>query len=106
LIHRFFQTQFQNIPSWLDKVDFVAKYAKDVTAEDVVFVDIGAGMGQETQKLKDRTTSLVGRCILQDLAGPLERAPDILGVEKMEYDYFTPQKVKGRPFKLGFICLS
>lgn len=95
IIHSFFTAQFKSIPSWLDGIDFANTYAKDVTASDVVFVDVGGGNGQECEKLRAKTPSLVGKVIHQDLAGPLERAPKIDGVEKMVYDYFGPQKVTG-----------
>lgn len=97
IIHKFFQMQFQNIPSWLDGIDFQSTYANSSTSSDVVFVDVGGGNGQECEKLRAKTPNLVGRVIHQDLAGVLERAPSVEGVEKMVHDYFTPQKVEGAP---------
>ena len=89
------ETQFKGIPSWLDEIDFVDMYAKGAKEEDAIFVDVGGGNGQESEKLRLKVPNLVGRVIHQDLPGPLERAPKIEGVEKMEYDYTGEQTVKG-----------
>jgi hypothetical protein len=95
IAHRFFEAQFQGIPSWLDDISFKDTYEIGVRPEDVVFVDVGGGKGQESKKLKDKVLDLVGRVIHQDLPGPLERAPKIEGVQQMAYDYFGVQPVKG-----------
>ena len=61
-----------------------------------MFVDVGSGFGQECERLINNVPSLVGRVIAQDLQSVIEKAPDIEGVEKMVYDYFGEQVVKGR----------
>jgi hypothetical protein len=95
LAHRFFQHQFQGVRSWLDDIDFKATYAQNIRNEDVAFVDVGGGNGQESEKLIKRVPDIVGKVIHQDLPGVLERAPSTEGVQKMAYDYFTEQPVKG-----------
>ncbi|KAF2098173.1 S-adenosyl-L-methionine-dependent methyltransferase [Rhizodiscina lignyota] len=93
--HRFMEVQFKGIPSWLDDIDFISMYAKGAKANDVVFVDVGGGNGQESGKLRVKVPNLVGKVVVQDLPGPLNRAPEISGVEKMEYDYTGEQTIKG-----------
>lgn len=94
--HRFLYFQFQGIPSWLEGIDFATRYANGSRPDDVVFVDVGGGDGQEAEKLLKSTPNLSGKVILQDLETQLKRAPDVQGVEKMVYDYFTEQPVKGK----------
>lgn len=62
----------------------------------MLIVDVGGGPGQEIIGLKKRHPELPGRYVLQDLPitlDRLDRVPD--GVEKMPYDFFTPQPVTG-----------
>lgn len=94
-MHAFLFAQFQGIASWLDDIDFTGLYARGAVANDVVFVDVGGGKGQECEKLRKKVPDLTGRVVHQDMSGPLERAPAIDGVEKMAYDYFTEQPLKG-----------
>jgi hypothetical protein len=88
-------SQFKGLPSWIDGIDFKSTYAKGVTPEHVIFVDVGGGNGQESEKLRTMVPDLTGRVINQDLSGPLDRAPNLDGVEKMIYDYTGEQTVKG-----------
>lgn len=63
----------------------------------VLMVDVGGGPGQELARFKNRHPNMSGRMILQDLPLTLQRIeklPD--GIEPMEYDFFTPQPIKGR----------
>jgi len=65
-------------------------------AEAVLIVDVGGGPGQELIGLKQRHPELSGRYVLQDLPITLDRVtalPD--GIEKMPYDFFNPQPIKG-----------
>lgn len=71
--------------------------AASLDPEHVLLVDVGGGSGPQCRALKDKYPNLPGRVILQDLQQMLVHAPAIEGVEKMEHDFFTPQKVKGRP---------
>ncbi|KAF7718265.1 Uncharacterized protein PECH_002080 [Penicillium ucsense] len=86
-----------NLPQWFDiypAFENVKKARSD--PDSVLMVDVGGGPGQEISRFKEKYPSLPGRFILQDLPLTLERVGKLPeGVEAMEYDFFTPQPVKG-----------
>jgi hypothetical protein len=94
--HRFMKTNASGLPLWLSVVDFEAEFGAGLTDEDVAFVDIGGGNGQQCEALKGMHPSLPGRVILQDRPEALRTALDVPGMEKMVYDYRTDQPVKGK----------
>jgi len=63
----------------------------------VLIVDVGGGPGQELIGFQRAYPDIPGRLVLQDLRITLDRIekPPV-GVEKMEYDFFTPQPIKGK----------
>jgi len=68
--------------------------------DDVLFVDVAGGRGHDVAKFRTSFPHLQGRCILQDLPetiAEVKKAPPE-GVELMEYDFFTPQPVRGETF--------
>ena len=70
--------------------------ARSDALDAVLIVDIGSGPGQELMGLKRRHPELLGRYVLQDLPITLDRVTDLPdGIEKMPYDFFTPQPIKG-----------
>ncbi|KAI9707878.1 MAG: hypothetical protein M1820_004484 [Bogoriella megaspora] len=73
----------------------IEEECKDWPSDKPVFVDVGGGTGQQCMALKEKFPRLPGRVILQDLSAPIEEASVSNGVEKMVYDFFTPQPVKG-----------
>ena len=64
--------------------------------EAVILVDVGGGQGQEIMELRKRYPKLPGRTVLQDLPHVIAGAPKTDGMEIMEYDFFTPQPIKGK----------
>lgn len=71
-----------------------------VGKDDVLFVDVAGGRGHDVTKFRKSFPHLPGRCILQDLPGTIaevKQAPPER-VELMEYDFFTPQPLKGEAF--------
>jgi ubiquinone/menaquinone biosynthesis C-methylase UbiE len=76
---------------------FQEEYQKVGTTDDtVLLVDIGGGQGQASKAIRKLVGDTKGRIILQDREEVMrENAEDIEGVEKMTYDFFTPQPVKG-----------
>lgn len=63
----------------------------------VLIVDVGGGPGQELIRFQRANPDIPGRLILQDLRITLDRIQKVpAGVEKMEYDFFTPQPIKGK----------
>ncbi|KAL9057862.1 MAG: hypothetical protein Q9162_002092 [Coniocarpon cinnabarinum] len=71
-----------------------------LSSSDVLLVDIAGNTGHDITSFADRFAHLSGRLILQDLPETLNIIKDgSLGrVEKMEYDFFTPQPIKGARF--------
>jgi O-methyltransferase domain len=64
----------------------------------IAMVDVGGGVGQVTEKVMEANPQLEGRrFILQDLGPIVEqaRAKDPK-YQTMEYDFFTPQPVRGK----------
>ncbi|KAK5050495.1 hypothetical protein LTR84_003776 [Exophiala bonariae] len=64
--------------------------------KQVVMVDVGGGIGQVTEKTLEENAGLKGRFVVQDLGAIVEEAREKNPqFEVMEYDFFTPQPVKG-----------
>jgi hypothetical protein len=62
----------------------------------VVMVDVGGGVGQVTEKVMEENPQLKGRFVLQDLGPIVEQArAKNPKYQVMEYDFFTPQPVRG-----------
>ena len=84
-------------PQWFDIYPAATKLAnarKD--ADATLLVDIAGGPGQEVGRFKQRNPDIPGRCVLQELPLTLRRIDKMPeGVEAMEYDFFTPQPLKG-----------
>jgi hypothetical protein len=66
----------------------------DPERSNVIFVDVGGGYGQKALALKEAFPNLPGRVIVQDLPGPIERAPKVQGIEFMVHDFYTEQPIK------------
>lgn len=94
--HNFMKEQFASLPTWLDVVSFGTEFAQDIRPDEVAFVDVGGGNGSQCAALKKALPDLKGRVVLQDQSYVLETALEVEGMEKMPYDFFTEQPVKGR----------
>ncbi|KAK0302549.1 hypothetical protein LTR01_008685 [Friedmanniomyces endolithicus] len=86
-----------SMQQWFDIYPASARLADARKKSDnVLIVDVGGGPGQEIVRLKERHPELPGRYVLQDLPITLDRIVSVPeGVEKMPYDFFTPQPVVG-----------
>jgi hypothetical protein len=64
--------------------------------ERAALVDVGGNVGHDMQRFYDAYPEAARRCYLQDRPEvvKLSRVPD--PVRKMEYDFFTPQPVRGQ----------
>lgn len=89
------ELQFSSLPTWIDVFDFASEYARDTTSDTPIFVDVGGGNGQQCVSLQQRYPNIQGRIILQDRPRILANAITGSGVERMEYNFFTEQPVKG-----------
>ncbi|KAI9739699.1 MAG: hypothetical protein M1834_006418 [Cirrosporium novae-zelandiae] len=68
----------------------------NTTPETPLVVDIGGGKGQSLVQMQALMPNIKGRYILQERAACLADITDELpGIERMEYDFFTPQPIKG-----------
>lgn len=94
--HNFMKEQFASLPTWLDVVSFTTEFVQGPGHPgEVVFVDVGGGNGSQCAALKKLCPELKGRVVLQDQPYVLEKALEVEGMEKMPYDFFTAQPVKG-----------
>ena len=64
--------------------------------EPPLLVDVGGNRGYEAASFKRKNLHIKGRCVVQDLPETLASAPaPPEGIERIEYDFFTPQPIKG-----------
>jgi hypothetical protein len=64
--------------------------------ETVLLVDVGGGMGQATRQIRQMCKDIKGKIILQDRKEVIDGISEKMeGIEAMEYDFFTPQPIKG-----------
>ena len=62
-------------------------------------VDVGGNVGYDLQAFRKRFLEVKGRLVLQDLPDNIRNAKTLLEgdeIEAMEFDFFTPQPVKGQ----------
>ena len=92
-------THRDGLPIWLDAFPFEQELCQNITPEDALFIDIGGSTGQQCKTLRERYHG-PGRLILQDQPEVIERAIPTEGVEKMVYNFWTPQPIKGKSRRL------
>ncbi|RAL62145.1 hypothetical protein DID88_002629 [Monilinia fructigena] len=71
--------------------------AAKTNMEEALLVDIGGGQGHAIATIKKLTQDTRGRMILQEREEAIREIVDIefVGIEKMTYDFFTPQPIQG-----------
>ncbi|KAH9205008.1 S-adenosyl-L-methionine-dependent methyltransferase [Leptodontidium sp. 2 PMI_412] len=82
-------------PRWLDYFPVSTQVDDLSTAEDAVtLVDIGGNLGHDVKLFQERCPDIPGRVVLMDLPEVVRGNPDpLIGIEKVGYDFFTPQPV-------------
>ena len=91
----------QGRPSWMDEGFFpvrerLVKEARTDDAEAVFIVDIGGSIGHDLAEFARKHPDAPGRLVLQDLPAVLGQIASLDGrIERMEYDFYTEQPVKG-----------
>ncbi|KAI0892182.1 S-adenosyl-L-methionine-dependent methyltransferase [Annulohypoxylon nitens] len=97
-------------PGWMDEGFYPVKERLfdgfDTSNKDaVLLIDVGGGFGHYTEELLSKFPNCPGRLILQDLPPVIGRIQQLHPrIEKMEYDFFTEQPVKGaRVYYMHFI---
>lgn len=89
-------------PSWSDEGFYPVKERLlegfDLGNNDaVLLVDLGGGIGHYTEQFRSGFPDAPGRLILQDLPVVLGQVQGLHPrIERMEYDFFTEQPVKGK----------
>lgn len=72
----------------------LSKFETD--GETPLVVDIGGGKGHIAQRIRELCPDIKGRIILQDRPDVIDDISEELpGIERMKYDFFTPQPIKG-----------
>ena len=91
---------------FLDVYPFEEKLCNGAQPEDVLFVDVGGGIGQQCVAFKKRLSHVPGRVINQDLAPVISQASQYDGVEHEEHDFMKDQPVKGESSLFTMILSS
>lgn len=71
--------------------------------EAPIFVDVGAGLGHQSEHVLKKYPELKGRILLQDRPEVVKEVADrggITGVKVMVHDFFEEQSVKGKCARL------
>ena len=64
--------------------------------EKIVLVDVGGGKGRYIKLFEEKFPATHGRLVLQDRAAMLATADNLgAGIQKVTYDFFTPQTIQG-----------
>lgn len=67
--------------------------------DSAVLVDIGGGFGQHSVFFKEKFPHIEGRIVVEDLPSTLEHiSAKPAGIDFEEYDFFTPQPIRGAKF--------
>ncbi|KUJ10333.1 S-adenosyl-L-methionine-dependent methyltransferase [Mollisia scopiformis] len=87
-------------PRWLDYFPVSTQVGDlDVSKHSVTLVDIGGNLGHDLKLFQERCPEIPGRLILMDLPETIAGNSDPLeGIEKIEYDFFTPQPIHDAKF--------
>ncbi|CZT52833.1 uncharacterized protein RSE6_14214 [Rhynchosporium secalis] len=83
---------------WLDFFPIATQVGDLSTAKDsVTLVDVGGNFGHDLKLFRESFPDIPGRVVLMDLLEVLRGNPDasLDGIEKVEYDFFTPQPIIG-----------
>ena len=80
---------------FLDFYPFEEKLCKGVRPEDILFLDVGGGLGEQCVAFKQRLSHVPGRVINQDQAAVISRARKYNGVEHENHDFMKEQPLQG-----------
>jgi len=62
----------------------------------VLLVDVAGGRGHDIQAFKKAFPNKKGRLVLEDLPAVIDDISELdEGIERVKYDFFTPQPIKG-----------
>ena len=80
---------------FLDFYPFEEKHCEGVRPEDILFVDVGGGLGQHCVAFKQRLSHVPGRVVNQDQAAVISQALKCNGVEHENHDFMKSQPLQG-----------
>jgi hypothetical protein len=81
---------------WLEWYDVQGRLIQGARKDVPLLVDVGGGKGHDMLRFHDVYPN-TGPLILQDLAPVIASVQDLPNeIEKLSYDFFTPQPVKGK----------
>ncbi|KAJ6086423.1 Plant methyltransferase dimerization [Penicillium canescens] len=93
---------YMAVPRTTQEEDFVSFYPFETiftnsNAEDILFVDIGGGLGHQAMRIRSAFPRSRGRIILQDLPQVTSKimTASLPDVEIMDHDMTDPQPIKG-----------
>jgi len=81
--------------TWLSVYPFEEE-AGECGEDDVLFVDLGGGIGHQCVALRQKYPGVKGRVMVQDLEHSIKGKLDHEGVEGMVHDIFEEQPIKGK----------
>ncbi|MBE3048194.1 hypothetical protein IMZ48_37955 [Candidatus Bathyarchaeota archaeon] len=89
----------QGRPSWMDK-GFYPVQERLINGFDAaspaLLVDIGGGLGHDLDEFRRKNLEAPGKLVLQDLGPVLGQITDLDSkIERMEYNFYDEQPVKG-----------
>jgi hypothetical protein len=93
---------FTGRPAWADPAFYPAQDRLidgfDATDKNAAMVvDVAGGAGHYTEQFRSLFPDAPGRLVVQDLPRVIDSTPDLHPkIEKMPYDFFTEQPVKGK----------
>jgi len=86
-------------PSWVEWWPVEERIFGDgaiVDDDAVLLVDVAGGRGHDIQAFKKAFPNKKGRLVLEDLPAVIDDISELdEGIERVKYDFFTPQPIKG-----------
>lgn len=97
ITHSFMEGDRGSRPPWVDWFPVEEKLVSTFTGgeEDIFFVDVAGGRGHDIKAFREKFPQVKGRFVLEDLKHVIEQSVEGLDAEKIAFDLFQPQPVKG-----------
>lgn len=92
-------------PQWHD-VYPVEEKIKELGPEQVFFVDIGGGRGQQSVALRKKYPDVKNKVIVEDIPDTIAQAIPHPGVETKAQDFFEPQTITGESIRFLLLLLE
>jgi demethylsterigmatocystin 6-O-methyltransferase len=103
--HQYMKVQFLGIPTWLDVYPWQQAVQELQGPDQVLFVDLGGGIGHQCVALREKVPDLPNRIVLQDTPSTIAEAKALghRGVDAVVQDIFEPQKPGSRGAKIYYM---